>query len=164
MEFFATAKGKMGLRHISPLLADLLREIPHCLKEDSELEEARLFPSPNSDPDEEQLREDWKAYVEPELHEWFLSARQVVEADLRSMKEREGGYMVEIPYKHAEAWMNAVNQARLVLAARYQFDERELRRAGPMPIQSERDYALLQMGLYEALLAWLVEVLDAEER
>ena len=163
MEFYATAKGKMGLRHIPPVLADLLRQIPHCLTGESDEEDARIFPSPSADPAESQLREDWTAYVEPELHEWFLSSRQVVEADLRGMKEKEGGYYVELPYKHSEAWLNALNQARLGLAARFQFTEQDLDHNGPLTVQTERDYALLQMNFYAALQQWLIEVIESKE-
>ena len=41
MEFYETTEGRLGLRDIPPVLADLLRQIPHSGDRDSdEVEEA----------------------------------------------------------------------------------------------------------------------------
>ena len=118
------------------------------------------FPDPATTPGEEGLREDWKAHVEPELHAFFLSARQVVEADLRGFKEEEGGFALDFPAGHAESWLNALNQARLSLAAQHHLDETDLSQPGPMAILNERDLAKFQIHFYAALQQWLVEILD----
>ena len=111
-------------------------------------------------PREEGLREDWKAHVEPELHALFLSARQVVEADLRGFRETGENYTLEFPAAHAESWLNALNQARICLAAQHRLEEAELSQPGPLAILCERDLAKLQIHFYAALQQWLVEVLD----
>ena len=74
-----------------------------------------FFPVPAHDPREQALREDWKAHVEPELHAFFLSARQVVEADLRGFQESEGNYTLEFPAAHAESWLNALESGAPLL-------------------------------------------------
>lgn len=159
MEFYVTSEGKLGLKDIPPVLADILRQIPVCGERDSEEVEARLFPAPSIEPEEEDLREDWKAYVQPDLHELFQTARQTVEADLRGLKEDgEEMFEVEFPFKHADAWLNALNQARLALAAQYNFGEQELSSYGVTQIKNERDLALLQIELYADLQHWLIEV------
>ncbi len=160
MEFYETTEGRLGLRDIPPVLADLLRQIPHSGDRDSDEVEERFFPSPSHDPDEEGLRDDWRAHVEPELHGAFQSARLVVEADLRGMKEEDDGFAMEFSKGHAEAWLNALNQARLALVTQHRFSEDQL--AGPRPdrIRNERDLALLQLTLYEYVQHWLVEVLE----
>jgi hypothetical protein len=161
MEFYSIAGSRLGLRGIPPLLASLMRQIPRLFEQDWSVAEERLFPSPTHDPREQGLREDWKAHVEPELHTFFLSARQVVEADLRGFQESKGTYTLEFPAAHAESWLNALNQARLYLAAQHQLEEADLSQIGPIAVVSERDLARLQIHFYAALQQWLVEVLDA---
>jgi hypothetical protein len=101
-----------------------------------------------------------RAHVEPELHAVFLSARQVVEADLRGLQQSEGSYTLEFSVAHAESWLNALNQARIFLAAQYRFEEAELSQPGPLAILGERDLAKLQIHFYAALQQWLVEILE----
>jgi Domain of unknown function (DUF2017) len=160
MEFYSIAGNRLGLREVPPLLAGLMRQIPGLFERDCTAAEERLFPSPTQDPNEKALREDWKAHVEPELHAVFLSARQVVEADLRGFQEYEGSYTLEFPAAHAESWLNALNQARICLAAQHDLDEAELSQPGPLAILGERDLARLQIHFYAALQQWLVEILD----
>lgn len=161
MEFYGPSEGRLGVRDIPPVLADLMSRIPRWGDSESEAAEARLFPCPSTEPREEDLRADWKAHVQPELHEFFQSARHVVEADLRGMKAGDGGaFTMEFSAKHAEAWLNALNQARLALAARHNLGEEELSQPSPMPISNERDLARIQVNFYAALQQWLVEVLD----
>jgi hypothetical protein len=142
------------------MLAELLRQIPSDAESDSEDVEARFFPSPTRDPEADDMREDWKAHVEPELHAFFLDARQVVEADLRGMKEEVNAFALEFPGGHAEAWMNALNQARLALAVLHHFGEREMSAPPPMEIHEERDLALLKIFFYAEIQHWLVEMED----
>lgn len=162
MEFYRIPGNRLGLREIPPLLAGLMRQIPGPFEQDVKAVEERLFPAPSRDPAEDGLREDWKAHVEPELHTIFLSARQVVEADLRGFKEEEDGFALEFPAGHAESWLNALNQARIVLAEQHGMDEAELSRPVPIAILNERDLARFQIHFYAALQQWLVEILDAE--
>jgi Domain of unknown function (DUF2017) len=160
MEFYSLSGSRLGLRGIPPLLASLMRQIPRLFEQDWSVAEERLFPSPSHAPHEQTLREDWKAHVEPELHASFLSARQVVEADLRGFQESEGNYTLEFPVAHADSWLNALNQARLCLAAQHHLEEAELSQLGPIAIVSEKDLARLQIHFYAALQQWLVEVVD----
>lgn len=161
MEFYETKTGRLGLRDIPPLPAEWLKQITtHGAAESQEVEE-RLYPIPSLDAVEEELREDWKAHVQPELHEIFQSARQVVEADLRGLKEAEDDfYVLEFPFKHAESWLNALNQARLALSALHDFGEAELSQTEPVHILNERDLARIQIEFYGYIQHWLVEVLS----
>jgi hypothetical protein len=161
MELYETKSGRLGLRDVPPVPAEWLRQITSQEGFESEDVEERLFPSPSLEAGEEELREDWKAFVQPELHELFQSARQVVEADLRGLKEGEDDFFsLEFPLRHAESWLNALNQARLALAARHGFSEGELSQKEPAHIATERDLARIQIEFYGYLQHWLVEVLS----
>lgn len=161
MEFYETKSGHLGLRDIPSVPAEWLKQITSHESFHSEDVEERFFPSPSLEAGEEDLREDWKAYVQPELHEIFQSARQVVEADLRGIKEGEDDFFsLEFPLKHADSWLNALNQARLALAAVHGFTEAELSQREPAHITDERDLARIQMEFYGYIQHWLVEVLS----
>jgi len=160
MEFYETTDGRVGMREIPPVVSELIQQVPHWIDPESEEIEERLFPSPADGPAEAELRADWQAFVEPELHEYFQSTRQVVEADLRGMTEEDGTFAVEFSLKHADAWLNALNQARLALAARHGFEEGDLAGHEPREIRDERELALLQIHFYGMIQHWLLEILD----
>jgi hypothetical protein len=163
MEFYETDDGRLGMREIPPVVSELLQQVPHWVDLESEEIEERLFPSPATGASEAELRSDWQAFVEPELHEFFQTTRQVVEADLRGMTEEDGAYMVEFSIKHADAWLNALNQARLALAARHGFEEADLAGREPREIRDERDLALFQIHFYGMIQHWLLEILEGIE-
>jgi len=160
MEFEVTPAGRLVMRNIPPVLAGLLKQIPPAAECDTEEVEARFFSSPSLDPDETGLREDWKAHVEPELHTLFLESRQVVDADLRGLVETGDLASLEFPAAHADAWLNALNQARIALVTRHQITEQEMTSPHPRDIETPRDLALVQIFFYEHILHWLVEVVD----
>ncbi len=160
MQFYETTDGRLGFGHIPSVLAELLRQIPLWRERESDEAAARLFPSPCFDSEQEEFREDWKAHVEPELQEIFQSARQVVEADLRAMAKDGDEFTLEFPRKHGEAWLNALNQARLAIAAQHELGEKELAELESTVIATSHDLAVLQVNFYAALQQWLIEALD----
>lgn len=163
MEFYETEDGKLGMREIPPVVAELMRQIPRWAEWESDAVENRIFPSPATGPAGAELRADWQAHVEPELHEYFSSTRQMVEADLRGMTEDEDGFAMEFSRKHAEAWLNALNQVRLALAALHGFEEQDMERHGERDSLDERDVALVQIHFYGLIQSWLLEILEGSE-
>lgn len=163
MEFYETEDGKLGMREIPPVVAELMRQIPRWTEWESDEAESRIFPSPAHGPAGAELRADWQAHVEPELHEYFSSTRQMVEADLRGMSAEEEGFVMEFSRKHAEAWLNALNQVRLALAAHHGFEEEDMERHEARDSLDERDLALVQIHFYGLIQSWLLEVLDTPE-
>lgn len=161
MEFEVTSAGRIIISDIPPLLVDLLKQIPPAAECDGEAVEERFFSSPSHDPDETTLRDDWKAHVEPELHSLFLEARQVVGTDLRGLVETDDLARLEFPTPHADAWINALNQARIALVTRHHITEQEMAARHPREIESPRDLARVQIVFYEHLLHWLIEVVEA---
>lgn len=160
MEFDATSADLLVMREIPPLFGQLLREIPTVGNIDCPHVAERFFPSPTSDQTEETLREDWKAFVEPGLHEAFSDARQIVEADLRSMTEEDGLFALMIPRSHVMAWIHALNQARLALVAHHELTMDESVSWPPEVITNQNDWLRLQMGFYERILGWLIDLVE----
>lgn len=165
MEFYTPGDTTIGFRNVHPLLADLIRSIPDSLGSGqlSAAAESRLFPSPSADPDHDDLRSDWDAFVTPGLQSHFQSAREVVGADLRRFVDDGAGGDLRIPTKHADAWLNVLNQARLALAASIAFDEDALE-SGEIPdLLTERGLIIFRINLYAFMQQCLVDQVDPPE-
>jgi hypothetical protein len=136
---------------IDPFLAELLRQIPESADvHDSAAARARLFCAP-VDESEPELRKEWKQLVEPELERLFRSSAETVARDLKQLCGKERTFanrILQIPNEHADAWLNALNQARLAIAARNDFTEGELGDCYRSPIGSRRDLSLFQVNFY----------------
>ncbi len=148
------------ISEIDPFLAELLRQIPESTRtDDSEAAENRLF-SPPVGRDETEWRNEWKLYVEPELRRLFQSATETVAADLKMLDGETkpfGNCALRIPLQNANAWLNALNQARLSIAAKYAFTEGELSDHYRSPIGSRRDLSLFQVNFYGFLQEYLLQ-------
>jgi Domain of unknown function (DUF2017). len=98
-------------------------------------------------------------YVEPELRRLFQSATETVAADLEQLNGNEksvANRTLRIPAKHADAWLSALNQARLVIAAKNNFTESELGDHFRSPIGSRRDLSLFQINFYGFLQEFIL--------
>jgi hypothetical protein len=67
---------------------------------------------------------------------------------------------LRIPIAHSEAWLNALNQARLSLAARFDFTEEELCDHYRSPIGSRRDLSLFQVNFYGFLQEFILREME----
>ena len=139
----------LQISDLDPFLAELLRQIPESANvEGSSEAEARLFTQPSG---EKEICAEWKTYVEPELRRLFRSATETVADDLVQLNGNEKSFQnrtLAIPFEHADAWLNALNQARLVIVAKYKFSDDELNDHDRSPIGSRRDLGLFQVNFY----------------
>lgn len=149
---------KIEFSQVEPIEAEFLKQIPTATQgEDDPKVKSRLYPDPGAG-SETAFSEDWAELVRPELEHLFLSSRRLVEGDLAQIKERRGGLAsLSIPLTHADAWLNALNQARLVLATKYEFADEELLRYELPVVFSRRDLVLLQINFYAAIQERLIE-------
>ncbi|MGB8341298.1 MAG: DUF2017 family protein [Chthoniobacterales bacterium] len=164
MEVFRN-NGALEISEIDPFLAELLRQIPVSTRTDvASAAEQRLF-SPPVSPNEKEFCAEWKLYVEPELRRHFQSATEIVETDLRQLEANEKPFAnraLRIPHEHSEAWLNALNQARLAIAAKYDFSEAELCDHYRSPIGSRRDLSLFQVNFYGFLQEFILREMDCD--
>jgi hypothetical protein len=152
-------KNHFELSELDPFLAELLRQIPVSASPDGiPAAEQRLFSSPTNEKEPE-LCAEWKQYVEPELRRLFQGATETVAGDLQQLNGNEkslANRTLRIPAKHADAWLNALNQARLVIAAKNNFTESELGDHFRSPIGSRRDLSLFQINFYGFLQEFIL--------
>jgi len=165
MEMVITEEGHMEVQEIPGFLAQVLQELPDLAEGEtrSSSAEERLFPTPISNDENQEIAEDWKAFVEPELHSLFQSARSTVEADLRKMEETPEGFRFEISQRHADAWLSVLGQARLSIAAEHRLTEKELSEDRLQMVVDERSQALARNTLFAHMQQYLVEWVTMED-
>lgn len=150
----------LEIAELDPFLAELLRQIPESTQAGSNVDaEKRLFSQP-SDASNSELCAEWKLYVEPELRRLFQTATGTVAADLAQLNGNSKPFAnstLRIPAAHAEAWLSALNQARLVIAAKYAFTDGELGDHYRSPIGSRRDLSLFQVNFYGVLQEFILQ-------
>ena len=154
---------ELEISELDPFLAELLRQIPASADPEGVPDaEQRLF-SPPADLSEKEICAEWKLYVEPELRRLFRSATETVAVDLKQLGGTEktlANHTLRIPTKHAEAWLSALNQARLALAAKYNFTDGELCDHYRSPVASRRDLSLFQVNFYGFIQEFILRALD----
>jgi len=157
-------KGAIEISELDPFLAELLRQIPASANPDgAPAAEQRLFSSPTNDKETE-LCAEWKMYVEPELRRLFQSATETVAGDLEQLNGDEktlANRTLRIPAKHSDAWLSALNQARLVIAVKNNFTENELNDHYRSPIGSRRDLSLFQVNFYGFLQEFILREMES---
>ena len=156
MRFRRAASGSWELRDIHPLFASLLAELPKAAARHRKAQ-ARLYPDPAGGPDEAPFRRDWKEHVRPELERLFASSREIVTRDLSTLVPNGPGTHLVIPPAHLEAWLNALNQARLVIVEENGFTESDLDHREPPDLATRRGLSLLKVHFYGHLQELLVE-------
>ncbi len=163
MEVFRN-NGTLDIKEIDPFLAELLRQIPASTQSEAvPAVEQRLFSAPSDAAKEKEFCAEWKIYVEPELRRLFQTSTETVESDLRQLGENEKPFancILRIPTAHSDAWLNALNQARLALAAKYDFTEEELCDHYRSPIGSRRDLSLFQVNFYGFLQEFILREME----
>ncbi len=157
-------KGAIEISELDPFLAELLRQIPASANPDgAPAAEQRLFSSPTNGKETE-LCAEWKMYVEPELRRLFQSATETVAGDLEQLNGDEktlANRTLRIPAKHSDAWLSALNQARLVIAVKNNFTENELNDHYRSPIGSRRDLSLFQVNFYGFLQEFILREMES---
>lgn len=121
--------------------------------------EERLAASPTGGA-EPALDDDWKEHVLPELRTMFASAVEIVRMDLVGSWLSPGtDAALRVPVHHVEAWLIALNQARLALAARYDLTEKTMTQRPPEDLQP-RTLARLFVDFFGGLQQLLLEAAD----
>jgi Domain of unknown function (DUF2017) len=159
-------KDCIEISELDPFLAELLRQVPESTNtEGVEGAQQRLFSSPAS-ASEREICAEWKVYVEPELHRLFQTATEIVASDLQQLNgctKPFANCTLRIPTKNSDAWLNALNQARLVIAAKYNFSETDLCDHYRSPIGSRRDLGLFQVNFYGFLQEFILHEPEKEQ-
>lgn len=156
MRLRRTSTDSWELRDIHPLLATFLSELPKVAARHKKAQ-ARLYPDPIGGAAHAEFRRDWKEHVRPELERLFASSRDIVARDLSAPGGYNHGTKVVIPCAHLEAWLSALNQARLVIVEESNFTEADLDHHEPPDLATQRGLSLLKIHFYGHLQELLIE-------
>ena len=185
MRLLKNETGRWTMGNLNAGELRLLQQLPVAADPgDCQRAQDRLFPPPLIDPSEDpELAADWQAYVTSALIERFQSDIETIRGDLRRVRpdqeaqeaqEAQGDsdeefFRVQIFDEHAEAWYSGLNQARLVLSAKFNLHPEEAEGQGsfrhvelPEPAASLADLesrwlANIQSQFYAAIQEWLVQ-------
>jgi uncharacterized protein DUF2017 len=153
----------LEITELDPFLAELLRQVPASARvEGDPAAEARIYTDPSANPQDE-LCSEWKAYVRPELRRLCQTATETVAQDLAQLNGNEKTFAnrtLKIPASHADAWLSALNQARLIIAEKNDFTENELSDHCRSPIGSRRDLSLFQVNFYGFLQEFILREIN----
>ena len=158
MRILRQEDGSFLVSHVEAHLHDVLKAISSAAEpEESAAAHERLFPMPVADSDKV-VCEEWEEFVQPGLRHWFENAVVTVDGDLEPLDEKNS---FVIPAAHVDAWLNALNQARLVLAAKFGITEEDMEHDSA-PLEDERDFVLFQIHFYGFIQECLVMGIDEE--
>ena len=141
---------------------ELLHQIRlSAMVEEDDAAHRRLYPSPSGGSDPE-YDEEWKEYVGEELRELFQSHLDIITSDLSDFPPAQPAatqHTLHLPIKNLEAWVHGLNQARLAIAARYSFTERDM--DDSIPLEGDvRAMALFQVHFYGWLQECFLRILE----
>jgi hypothetical protein len=119
--------GSVSMESLFPLQVAALVEVPELIDKPEGEARRRLFPEPSND---EKQKAEWERLVRPELFALLASAREILLRDLKGLELADplGGvprWNVTIPAQHMNAWISALNAARLALSAQHGIESEE---------------------------------------
>ncbi len=159
LRLVVTERGHFAFEGISVLFVLMLQEVPAILEDrHSPAPRERLFPAPTeSDAD---WNESWQHLVTPELEALFHSAGETMARDMAAMSPQDKeatSYRVEISPAHVNAWISALNQARLILGARFNLTEEDLNDDTRVNLRDRRRVAAMKIRFLGIFLELLVQ-------
>lgn len=157
MRFRQDENGGFEVSELHPLFAGMIGDLPRAASCHEGAEE-RIYPDPVAGVAGEILS-DWREHVRPGLEHLFASSREIVAKDVAAVARES---RCAIPAKHFDAWLNALNQARLAIAGRNGFTEADLDRAEPPDLTTKRGIDLLRIHFYAELQGLLLEAMEPD--
>jgi hypothetical protein len=159
----AVGEKHIRINGIPPVLVFCLRELPHILeKRDTPDASARLFATPTRD--DPKINADWEQIIVPELRHLFVSAGETVGRDLASLEEESAkthSCRVTFAVVHLNAWMSAINEARLILGELFDVSEQDMNREN-LDLEDPKQFAILKIGALGWLLGHLIAFATGE--
>ena len=141
------------LEGVDRAIAMCLRQVPAILaRRDFDISRKRFHP--HAIPADTGRNDEWHRLMDDDLRHLFEAAADTFARDLKELDMRREE--ARFPAAHLKAWMNAINQARVVLSEEHGFKAIDMQ-SDDFSSGSQRDAALLQVQLLGYVLQVLVE-------
>ena len=138
---------------IAPALLDSLQALPEILEQrDTPAARQRLLPDPTAG--DANANAEWQRLIAPELRHLFVSAGETVLRDLTGITPAGE---VTFAAEHLNAWMSALNQARLILGELHGITEADMEQAD-FDLSTAKGLAVFRIHVLGYLLHLLVEL------
>lgn len=160
MEIARQENGSFILSEIESPMLEMLHAVPEaCLPQGDAAAKRRLFQVPSEDVE---FNEEWAEYVHPSQADWFENATDMVKDDLRRLLlGANEPQSLTIPAENVELWLNALNQARIALGARYAVSDDDMERPTEGELTTPREVALFQIHFYGFLQECFIKGLES---
>jgi len=157
--FAVAVDGGFLFGELTPAMIDTLKGVPMLIESSDARVRDRLLPETCSD-DEDEAH--WRAHAVPELERLFLSRAQVVRRDLATVAQlpRSTNSMLLIPDEHVNAWLAALNAARLALYVLNDMTEEHMTEEGLRNATPKQQEAALRIELLAAMQGVLLGDFD----
>jgi hypothetical protein len=154
---------RIRISGIEPYMVSCLLGIIETLEQaDSSPARDRLYPNPTRNDD--QANEEWQRLIAPELRHLFVTATETVARDLTGLRpDQQNPALSEVafPAEHVNAWMSALNQARLVIAEMVGVTEADMN-VSDFKALDKKAFAVVKIHLLGHLLQLFVELASGE--
>ena len=153
--------GRLCLAGVDKSWRHILLSVPVLLAEPQPpAVRERLLPDPST---QEAINRDWRELVAPELEALWRTNYELMAADLERMEKDPAHpdfWRTVFPANHTAAWLSAVNQARLVMASRWDVTEEDMNRPAEDLQPNERDHDIFLIHLLSYVEQLFIEVED----
>jgi hypothetical protein len=134
---------------------ETLRGVPMLIESTDERVRARLLPETCIEPEDEQH---WREHAVPELERLFLSRATLVRRDLETLRKLpdSGLHALLITHEHTNAWLAALNAARLALYVLNDLTAEHMETEGFSGATKKQQEAIVRISLLAELQAVLL--------
>ena len=143
-------------------IVQTLRGVPMLIESSDERVRRRLLPETCAEQQDEQH---WREHAVPELERLFLSRATLVRRDLERLRKlpASDNYVLLITDEHVNAWVAALNAARLALFALNDLTAAHMETEGFSGASAKQQEAIVRISLLAELQAVLLGDFEVPE-
>lgn len=156
-------RDKVRVTGIDWVTLTCLAEVPEILKR-STTGPARERLYQGVHPTDEKMNEEWRSLITPDLEHLFVSAAETFARDIEPLAKASHPPValrdLVIARAHCEAWLSALNQARVILGAQHDVTEVDMDQREFEDPSNSKVQALLRIHVLGVLVQLFVEFLS----
>lgn len=147
---------------LTPKAVETLKGVPMLLESTDPRVRDRLLPETCDDEEDEKQ---WREHAVPELERLFASRAQLVQRDLDGLRKMPDtvNMVLLVPDEHVNAWLAALNAARLALFVLNDMTGAHLEEEGFLAATSKQQEAVLRINLLAEMQAVMLGEYEVED-
>ncbi|MCK5944639.1 MAG: DUF2017 family protein [Planctomycetes bacterium] len=147
---------------LTPAAVETLRGVPMLIESSDQRVRDRLLPDTCQEEEDERH---WREHAVPELERLFLSRAQLVRRDLETLRKlpKSSNCVLLVPDEHVNAWVAALNAARLALYVLNDMTAEHLEEDGFATASAKQQEAVLRISLLAEMQAVMLGEYDVDD-